>query len=268
MDPQILKNISQIVVFVGMGLVLLGGIGNWFIGNKLLKIEKEQRILVEKERDKANQELKKFTSTNLLLTQFYSEIDNKVSKLYFEFLLNKGYSAKEYNDFELYIDFGPLKSYYEITSTEVIKSNESEKIHLAGHTIKAYPSDQAIEKPWIEFASVPISIFDYMSFDIWFVNRRKPNNFKIRDLQGGFFSIYLYKKYLPHIKEIRLIANDWIVFDVINNKDKWDKSPTPSWLKNKQLKDLYYLISLSNRGIRLGFNQIDLFSILPQKSEE
>jgi len=38
MDPILCRTISQIAVFVGSGLALVGGIGTWYFGNKVEKI--------------------------------------------------------------------------------------------------------------------------------------------------------------------------------------------------------------------------------------
>ena len=40
MDPILWRTISHIAVFVASGLALMGGIGTWYFGNKVERIEK------------------------------------------------------------------------------------------------------------------------------------------------------------------------------------------------------------------------------------
>ncbi|MBC8458802.1 MAG: hypothetical protein H8D67_12485, partial [Deltaproteobacteria bacterium] len=107
-----------------------------------------------------------------------------------EYALDKGYAANEFIDFEVYVEFNPLQTYYEITTLDAFAGGNKEN-KIPTQTIKAYPINKKIEKPWITTSIINIPIFDYISIDLWLINREKPDDFKLRDLQGGFFTFHI-----------------------------------------------------------------------------
>jgi len=262
MDTQTLKNIFQIIIFIGTGLVLVGSVGNWYFGNKISEQDLLERKHLENDRDKITKELQRATSRQLLLNQFYSEIDNKIEHLFIELTLDKGYTADTFGDFQLFVEFNPLNTRYEIITKYSVYDTGEKQTKVPSQFIYAYPIGKTIDNPWKSSSMVNVPVFDTISADLWFVAAEKPKDLKIRDLQGGRFSIYTIKRYTKIIKEIKIISNNWIIFKIDTDTSLWDGPNTYVW--PSQRNDLYHIVEVLKSGIRWGNRTIDLYSIEPE----
>jgi len=262
-NENIWKSFSNIIEIIGVLSVFIGGIGFYIYQDKIENNYQREIQQLITEKNNATEEIANLTAEQLKFTKFFSELDNQVNSLLFEVNLNKGLNADEFQEFIIIAEFMTLGVYYEIQSGIFHDNNGNS---YPSSTVKCYPIKEKIDKPWTSVDFVPIKIFDTITYNIGVLNRTDSKHIKLRDFHEQSISIMIRKKYLEYIDRIKLIANDWIIFECNDSLSKWDEAFGE--LSDKSgIQDLVSFIRVGQNGIRYQVQNIDLTTKIPDKNK-
>ncbi len=248
----------------GTGVVILGAvlllIGTIFFDRYSSKIEtklKEENAKKLAERDKV---IKNNSGQLKLAYQFNSEINNPVSSMLLVFDLGNTVLGNNFNDFSCIIQFKLLNITAQVRSVKTKNQNSNSYFYetsiVKGKDISKSPkvlnstgSNEALNQVYI---------------DLFNLAKDLPEGYTLKNLNGESFYIFLSKGQIQFVKGIKLVVNNWDIFNLTEDRMVW-KDMKQDWLpENDNLKVLHKIDehdNYTNTDIQFYRNDFTKFEV-------
>ncbi|MBW1706271.1 MAG: hypothetical protein JRJ86_14060 [Deltaproteobacteria bacterium] len=262
MDPNIGKNIAQLFVFGGALIVIIGQVGVWYYDKNITKIEKAKIISMREERDQAIDALQRLSLDNISRTKFSAVLDNKIKHIYFEMEFSKSTMNRDFRDFYCFMMCGALDVCYEIIPAPPNSLG-------MGHKVTAYTANYSNafgtdSKEWEAWDLLPSDHPNSLRSEIFLLLGEKRRKCTIRSFQDSHFKIAVKEKFVPFISGIRLIVNDWEIYDRKPKIRDWVYWPVENRMRQKNIGKIYGLRN-ANPGSKRAFILLTFPNISPKE---
>lgn len=242
MDPNFGKLLAQIFLYFAMALIIVANIGINYFGKKITENEKNEAKKIAAEGDEAVQKNLKTTETLLNMNRFLGEVDNKIKSIFFIINLSKTTNIKTWNDFYCLLDFNRFNRSYEFR----LNTNYNTSVNYLAKSVENHN--------WSDNSSI-VKISHYPKFqnqivlDLWSLINNTPTELRIRDFSDDLLQILIDKTHCNLIKEMKLVINDWIVFERNCNNYNWEYDK-PNWIPQHDLELMSYFVIFEGRHYR------------------
>ncbi len=242
------RRILHKIILICSILIIISGLGIWYFNNVIQK-------QIENERDQAFLELKKITEKSELTTKFYGSFDNKIHYVTLSLTFNPFPSCEDFSNLLIYFRTSALDANYKIKGFKTDPSTYSLT------ATKTNRDDLNVSSTYSEFLitiqnnQLDIDLFLGFGFE---------KEYTIRDFQSSFFEFFISSELAVDLKNIKLVLNDWTIFDKgILKSDFFVLNNLRNWMENSESQVAGLRIPNTNRNDCLY--HIDFYTITPSK---
>ncbi len=257
MEPQTLKTASQVIIFIGTAVVLLGSIGLWYFNDR---VEDRKNELIEQRTRERDAAINQIQRTSILI----AELDNPIDRVLLRVFFRKNYMPSDLKGFRVFISFSALGAYYDLSIGQAVAvSPDGKEASAFEFRTLAGPPDRFKERPYKMSEVGPSSPLSWFSWDLLWVLHEKPK-LKLRDLHRCAITLAAAKEYHPEIDHFDIVANSWIITSIPVNAPRNSSQGNPVVdVKDKTGFFTYQFNSAG--GYKVDMLLIDLFGGGPKK---
>jgi hypothetical protein len=246
------------VVILGAVLLLIGTIFFDLYSSKIETKLKEENSKKLAERDK----IIKIKSEQLTLAyQFNSEISNPINSMFLVFDLGNTVLGNLFDNFLCIIQFKLLNITAQIRSVKSKNQNSSGYFYETSIAKGKYIN----KSPKVFNSTGSNESLNQVYLDLLTLTHDLPEGFTLKDLNGKSFYIFLTKEQIQFVKGIKLVVNNWDIFNITEDRMVW-KDMKQEWLpENDNLKVLHKIDehdNYTNTNIQFFRNDYTKFEVI------
>lgn len=200
------------------------------------KVESEKQLTFQKQLAQRDKIIKENNESLILTNRFHAEVDNPIKSIFIIFDLGSVTLSNNFDDFYCIIRFPGLDITGQFQSVKFDNPLSENTQNMEARFVKGKDLESS------PLTMIKIGSFKTISefyLDLFLFTKLLPKDFKIRDLNGVNFYLYLSEKQTGLVKGIKINVNNWDVFNKREQKIHW-RELKQDWLPHGENLRVFY----------------------------
>jgi len=182
------------------------------------KIEAQKQLRFEKQLAERDQKIKNYNESLILTNRFHAEVDNPIKSMFMILDLGSVPLADNFKDFCCVVRFPDLDITGQYKSLNINNPISENTQCMEAKFVKGKNLDKS---PFITVSSGSFRTISEFYLDLFLFVKLLPKDFKLRDLNGTSFYLFLSREQTKLVKGIKININNWDVFKKYESKIHW-----------------------------------------------